>query len=212
MLHWLGGFARGLREKDQSIATGLLIGLIIWTLTHLVDSVTSNGSIEYATAYTNATLEDGTHVYQIEVDVSNLSSDTPIPNLEVSIQNPGPDHQASFYPAETSCKFQPPSWVGAALCDSHDDGGDLMVPLLVPGTSVSMAMKYLGSVAPSSRPIVRIRPGTVSNFRLITPGPATFITRYETDLLLGILVLSVLLFVISVSGGAQRTQKAAPKE
>jgi hypothetical protein len=212
MFRWLGRVARGLREKDQSIATGLLIGLIIWTLTHLVDSVTSNGTIEYATAYTNATLKDGTHVYQIEVDVSNLSSDTPIPDLEVSIQNPGPDNQATFYPAETSCKFQPPSWVGSALCDSHDDGGDLMVPLLVPGTSVSMAMKYLGSIEPAARPIVRIRPGTVSNFRLITPGPATFITRYETDLLLGILLLAVLLFVISVTGGAPSDEEPGSKE
>jgi hypothetical protein len=197
-----GQFLRGLREKDQSIASGLLIGLILWTLTHLVDSVTSNGSIEYAVAYSNSTLKDGTHVYQMEVEVTNLSSDTPVPNLEVSIQNPGADHQATFYPAETVCKFEPPSWVGSSLCDSHDDGGDLIVPLLVPGTSVRMAMKYLGSISPTERPIVRIRPGTVSNFRLITPGPVTFITRYETHLLLGILLVSVALFVISVSASA----------
>jgi hypothetical protein len=197
-----GQFFRGLREKDQSIASGLLIGLILWTLTHLVDSVTSNGSIEYAVAYSNSALKDGTHVYQMEVEVTNLSSDTPVPNLEVSIQNPGADHQAKFYPAETVCKFEPPSWVGSSLCDSHDDGGDLIVPLLVPGTSVRMAMKYLGSISPTERPIVRIRPGTVSNFRLITPGPATFITRYETYLLLGILLVSVALFVISVSASA----------
>jgi hypothetical protein len=51
MFDWGGQFFRGLREKDQSIASGLLIGLILWTLTHLVDSVTSNGSIEYAVTY-----------------------------------------------------------------------------------------------------------------------------------------------------------------
>lgn len=201
MLKLLGGFVRGMRASDQSLATGLLIGLMVWTLTHLVDSVASNGTVEYAVGYYNDVLsgQPEQHVYRMDVTVSNLSRDTPISNLEVSIQNPHPDHQATFYPAETACTFDAPSWAGMALCDGHEDGGDLQVPMLVPGTSVGFSMKYSGSIAPQTRPIVRIRPGAMSNFRLVEPGVETYLTRNETRVLLGILLLAALVFVINVS-------------
>lgn len=185
----------GWRSSDQSLGTGLVIGLFIWTLTHLIDGVTGSGTVEYTVDYLNATRSNGDHAYQIAVGVTNLSREIPVPNLEVSIQNPHHDHQATFYKEDTVCGFEPPSWVGGALCDGENDGGDLMIPLLVPGNSLTITMNYSGSIDPEYRPIVRIRPGgDAESFRLVKRGLETTLTRYETPILLVTLLVAVILF------------------
>ena len=189
----------GWRSTDQSLGTGLVIGLFIWTLTHLIDTVTGNGTVEYAVEYLNATRSNGQHAYQISVRVTNLSRDIPVPNLEVSIQNPHSDHQAVFYADDTVCGYEPPSWAGDAKCNGEPDGGDLMIPLLVPGNSMTMKMNYSGSIDPKYRPIVRIRPAAdVTSFRLVQSGLETWLTRHETRILIGTLIIAVILFCMTL--------------
>src|SRR2546421_9787577 len=66
----------GLLGKDQSVATGLLIGIIIWTLTRLGDAVTRSGSIEYAVKYSRATIANGTAGNKMENRLTHPSRDT----------------------------------------------------------------------------------------------------------------------------------------
>jgi hypothetical protein len=74
-------------------------------------------------------------------------------------------------------------------------------PLLVPGTYVSVAIKYTQKPDATHEPIVRIRPKDTTNFQLIEPGLRTFVARHEQALLVGLLVIVTGLFVLSLGAG-----------
>jgi hypothetical protein len=56
---WWRRFFNGLLSKDKSLATGLILGFMAWTLMRLVDGIASNGTIEYDIVNRPATLADG---------------------------------------------------------------------------------------------------------------------------------------------------------
>ena len=82
-MSWWRRFFNGLLSKDKSLATGLILGFMAWTLLRLVDNIAANGTIEYAIANSPATLADGRSGYLIRVTLTNLLGMTrfPIANL-----------------------------------------------------------------------------------------------------------------------------------
>jgi hypothetical protein len=191
----------GLVSDKQSIATGLLIALILWTVTRLADGITGSGTIEYETVVTPATLATGGSANEIAVTLTNLSADTSITRLRVSISDPQFKTTFSSDLRDRSCAFEPPAWAAGAICDPHNVGMTFEAPMLVPGTSVRLSIKYTQSPDSAHRPVVRIRPESASSFQLVEPGLRTFIARHEEVLLLLILGGALLIFVVSVATG-----------
>jgi hypothetical protein len=201
---WTGSASRviaSLLSDKQSIATGLMIALIVWTVTRLVDGITNSGTIEYDTVYTDTTLANGQPAKRIEVTLTNLSSDTAVSKLRVAISDPYRKTIFSTERGDSSCAFEPPAWANDAICDSHDIGMTFEAPMLVPGTSARIAMKYTQSNDATQRPIVRIRPEATGKFQLVEPGVRTFVARYEAAVLLSLLCFTFVLFIISLAAG-----------
>jgi hypothetical protein len=193
----------GLLSEKQSIATGLLIGLIVWTMTRLVNGVTASGTIEYATVYSPTTLADGQSATKIDVTLTNLSRDTTVTHLQVSINDPYLKTTFSTDRRDSNCAFEPPAWAADATCEPHNVGMTFEAPMLVPGTYVRVGIKYTQAPDATHRPIVRIQPDAESKCQLVEPGLQTFVARHETALLLGLLGITFLLFCISVAAGVR---------
>lgn len=197
----------GLFHKQESVATSLLIGLIIWTITRLVDGIATSGTIEYDIEITSTTLANGTAGHLIEVVLTNLSTDTPVTDLQVSIADPTFKTTFSTARADSYCGYQPPAWVGdGAVCDPHRDGMSFTAPMLVPGTFVRVGSKFTQAPDAVREPIVRIKPGAAQKVQLVAPGVQTFVARHEAGLLIGLLALAVLLFGISIATSQPASQ------
>jgi hypothetical protein len=193
----------GLLTDKQSIATGLLIGLMVWTVTRLVDGITSSGTIEYAVAYNDARLADGRPAKQAEVTLTNLSTETSVSNLQVVIHDPDNKTQFSAVRDDSNCIFEPPAWVEGSTCDPHNVGMTFNAPMLVPGTYVRVGIKYTQSADAKHDPVVRIRPGDgTSKFQLVKPGLRTLVARHEAALLLVLMGVTIGLFMLSVAAKA----------
>jgi hypothetical protein len=177
----------------------LLIALTAWTLTRLVDGVTSNNTIEYDTLYTPAKLASGEAVSKVEVTLTNLSSDETVTDLTAAVSDP---RFATAFIEPPECHFDPPSWVDQGRCDLSPREGLLFnAPTLLSGSRARFAVRYRGSIEPSRRPIVRIKSGGSGKLRLITPGVETFVVRHESAMLLWLLGLTLVLLVLSVRAG-----------
>jgi hypothetical protein len=193
-------FIAGLLRKEQSIATSVLIGLVIWTLTRLVDGIAASGTIEYNVDVSSDTLADGSAASLIEVELANLSSDTAVTNLEVMIADPYGKTRFSKANGDFHCAYEPPAWVGNdAVCDAEPDGMAFTAPMLVPGTSVRVGIKFTQLPEAQYDPIVRIRPDVTSKVQLVEPGVQTFVARYEAPLLLTLLAVALVFFGMSVA-------------
>ena len=100
---WWRRFFNGLLSKDKSLATGLILGFMAWTLMRLVDGIAANGTIEYDIANNPATLADGRPGYVVRVTLTNLSADTALTNLKASIAAATADIVFSADPRDRSC-------------------------------------------------------------------------------------------------------------
>lgn len=190
----------GLLRKEQSLATSALIGLIIWTLTRLVDGIATSGTIEYDIDISSDTLGDATAASLFEVELTNLSTDTVVTNLQVSIADPYNKTIFSTAQGDSHCAYEPPAWVGNdAVCEPYRDGMTFMAPMLVPGTSVRVGIKFTQRPDANHDPIVRIAPAVTGKVQLVEPGLQTFVARYEAALLVTLLAIALSFFVMSVA-------------
>jgi hypothetical protein len=205
-------FLAGVLSKDQSIATGIVLGLIVWTMTRLVDGVTGSGTIEYDTVVKAAMLADGRMGSAIVVTLSNLSRDTPLVNLQASVSDPSGKVSFSTDAGDRACAFEPPAWGENPTCDPYSTGFDFLAPMLVPGTRAQFGIKYTVPSGEQIVPVVRIKPDGTTKFRLIKPGIETFIVRHETGLLLGLLGVTLVLFLWSVSATVSEGPKKRSTE
>jgi len=205
---WWRRFFNGLLSKDKSLATGLILGFMAWTLMRLVDGIAANGTIEYDIANKAATLADGRPGHVVRVTLTNLSADTALTNLRASIAAPTADVVFSTDPRDRSCAFEPPGWGGQPTCDAFDSGFDFLAPMIVAGTHVQFEVKYTSPEGASAVPIVRIRPET-TKFRLVEPGLSTFVARNQVGLLLALLVLALVMFFVSVAAGVPKGESHA---
>jgi hypothetical protein len=194
------GFFAGLLGERHSIATGLMIALVVWTLTRLVNEVTDSGTLEYDIDISDSVLADGSAGHKVEVTITNLSHDTVITNLQASISG-SQDLTFSGNRADRRCAFEPPAWGENPICDGYTTGLTFAAPMLVPGTHAQFGIKYRIASESAAKPIVRIRPDGTSNVRLIKPGVETFLARHETKLLLALLLVAGVLFFVSVRAG-----------
>jgi len=206
-MSWWRRFFNGLLSKDKSLATGLILGFMAWTLMRLVDGITSNGTIEYDIAHSPTSLADGRDGYLIRVTLTNLSADTPLTNLKASIAAPTADIVFSVDPRDRSCAFEPPGWGGQPTCDAFASGFDFLAPMIVAGTHVQFQVKYTRPATSSTEPVVRIRP-EAAKFRLVEPGFSTFVTRHQVAILLALLLLAMVTLFLSVAAGvSEQTAK-----
>lgn len=198
-----GNLMRGFLSKDSSIAAGILLALVVWTLTRIVNDITDHATIEYDVTYAAISLPDGRAGGEMSVVLSNLSHDLALQNLAAAITDPA--GKAEFIATSARCAFPMPTWANDAVCAAHQDGLSFEAPWLIPGNRLSFSIRYAGSVEPRDRPIVRIRPSSGdSRLRLVTPGLQTWIVRNELPLLSGLLAVSVLLYCVSLAVGIPR--------
>ena len=205
---WWRRFFNGLLSRDKSLATGLILGFMAWTLMRLVDGITANGTIEYDIVNSPATLADGRAGHVVRVTLTNLSADTALTNLKASVAASTGDIVFSVDPRDRSCAFEPPGWGGQPTCDAFASGFDFLAPMIVAGTQVEFEVKYTRPPAVTALPILRIKPET-TRFRLVKPGFSTFVARNQVGLLLGLLTIALVLFFLSVAAGVPKGEPHA---
>src|SRR5262245_18703686 len=193
------GMLAGFLAEKQSVGTGVILALIAWTLTRLVDGITGSGTIEYDVSFAPATLASGEPGDRIEVELSNLSKDISVTKLRAVISDPRGATTFGKASGDYECAYEPPAWASDGTCQPDERGMTFEAPMLVPGTHARVAVKYTQVGGTTHRPIVRIRPGDGSNFQLVGPGLRTFIVRHEVTILMVLLASSVVLLFMSVS-------------
>jgi len=199
-MSWWRRFFIGLLSRDKSLATGLILGFMAWTLMRLVDGIAANGTIEYDIANSPAKLADGRDGHVVRVTLTNLSADTALTDLKASIAAPTADIVFSADPKDRSCAFEPPGWGGQPTCDAFTSGFDFLAPMIVAGTHVQFEVKYTRAGNSTSLPVVRIKPAT-TKFRLVEPGFSTFVARNQVGILLALLLLAMVTLFLSVAAG-----------
>ena len=203
---WFPKMARGLLSKDHSFATGLLLALLVWTLSRLVDSVVGSATVEYAISTKTVKLASGQDGTRLSVELSNLSRDTALRDLEVVVHDPKGATEFSVNPRDTSCEHPEPAWAADGVCTAKKDGLFVVFPSLVAGNRVRASIAYSASAANVDRPTVRIRPTTDGDvkLRLMKPGFDTWLVRHEVALLLFFFVAVAVLFVASIASTSEQ--------
>ena len=203
IMQGIGRVSVGLMSKEHSVGTGLLLGLAVWTLTRLVDSVTQGGTIEYQSNYRTVSVGAGHTMSEIEVRLTNLSRDASVKNLEVIIYDP---HDRIVFEATPPgrCAFGVPAWAKDAKCNPNVNGMAFLAPMLIPGTTVAVAIRYAGPIVGDGRPIFRIKADADSKIRLTGPGWETWVAQHEGRLLVVTLVVTLVLLLISVGAGVAK--------
>lgn len=196
-------FVRGLFSKDHSFATGLLLALLIWSLTRIVDGVSHSSTIEYDISVAPDHLKDGRVAEAMSITLSNLSTEAAVRDLQVSIS---PRGGAEFVENEESCVFESPAWGADAVCKERNDGANFRLPMLVPGTKAKLTVRYAPGTASGEKAAVMIRPSdTDAKMRLVQPGFETFVTRHQIAILITLLALSGVLLFGSIAAGLAAT-------
>lgn len=195
----------GLLAKDQSFGTGILLALLVWTLTRVVNEVVGPATIEYAVSYSPIQLDGGGEGAMVVADLTNLSQDSPVRGLAVSVNDLS--GQTEFLPDEAQCTFPPPMWIDGASCKAYSNGLSLIAPTLDPGISVRLAAKYRGAIEEGKRPLVRIKASDgTAKLRMVTPGFQTWLARHEMWVLTGLLVLVGLALATSIAAGVRKVE------
>jgi hypothetical protein len=208
-LSWGQRFLAGfLSSSDKSLATGIVLALIAWSVTRLVDGVTTTGTLEYDTTISPTKLAEGQPGSLILVKLSNLSGDTLLTNLEATLSDPSGKIRFSTNPKDRGCAFEPPAWGENPTCDPHVTGFAFTAPMLVPGTYATFGIKYTVAAGADVKPVLRIKPDGSTKVRLVEAGLETYIARHQTGLLAGLLLVTLVLFLLSVAAGVP---KVAPK-
>jgi hypothetical protein len=199
----VGRLRAALASDKQSVATGLVIGLIIWSLTRLVDTVTGSPTIEYDTQISPTVLADGSAGYKVDVTLTNLSHDTVIRNLRASVY--GSKHlRFSSNPDDRKCAYGLPVWIQEPTCEAFSIGMNFSAQMLLPNTYVKFGVKYTRDAGSADEPLVRIGPEGESNLRLVERGLETLIVRHETGLLLGMIGLALAMLAASLVASVGR--------
>jgi len=196
-------FLRGLFSKDHSFATGLLLALVIWTLTRIVDGVSHSTTVEYDISVAPDQLKDGRVAETMSITLSNLSTEAAVRDLQVAISPAG---GTTFVDGEATCAFQSPAWGADAVCDARKDGANFRLPMLVPGTKARLTVRYLPGSEPGEKAAVMIRPSdSDAKMRLVKPGFETFVTQHQIAILLTLLALGAALLFGSIAAGLATT-------
>ncbi|TCW78851.1 hypothetical protein C5O80_31770 [Burkholderia sp. SRS-46] len=198
---FLRRFMSGLLSKDASVAAGIVLGLVVWTLTRIVNEVVDSPTVEYDVSYSAATVANGQAGARIMVALTNLSRDSTLQNLGVTIYDPS--GKATFIPDSIRCAFPPPLWAQDGVCLLLQSGLKFQAPWFTPDSQLHIAIDYVGSVEAGKRPIVRILPSRSSpGIRLVEKSWKTWVARYQFTLLCGLLMVVFALYAVAVAAGA----------
>jgi hypothetical protein len=193
----------GFLSKDASIAAGVLLALIIWSLNRLVDGVTGTAAIEYSQSVsTDKTVADGSR-QMFELAIANLSRDTAVQNLTVTVA--APNNNPEFVEGTARCIFPAPQWVDDSQCDGHNTGVVFQAPWVLPGNQVVIRVDYTGTNS-DSKPVTRIKADGLQSakLRMLTPGLETWLIRHQTALLVATLCFATGFYVLTVGAGIAR--------
>lgn len=188
-------------SKDRSLATGVALGFMAWTLMRLVDSISAYDTIEYAITNKPTTLADGRAGFVYQVKLTNLAGDTTVEGMKATVASVTADIEFSMSAEDHRCPVQPPAGGKVVECEPHVGGFNFYAPPLLAGTYAGLEVKYTRPAESSEIPYLRIVLSEGQNFRLVKAGIATIIVRNQTGILIAFLILAVVSLLMSLAAG-----------
>lgn len=207
-MEWWRSLRANARSKDRSLATGVALAFMAWTLMRLIDSISAYDTIEYRTSNKATTLADGRAGFVYQVKLTNLAGDTTAEGLKATVAGGTPAIEFSKDSADWRCPVQPPAGGKVIECEPHVGGFNFSAPPLLAGTYAGLEVKYTRSATSSDVPYLRIVLAEGQNFRLVEAGVATFIVRHQTFILIAFLLLAVVALGISLVAGVMPPPKS----
>jgi hypothetical protein len=193
--------------KDKSLATGVALGFMAWTLMRLVDSISAYDTLEYDITNKPTTLADGRAGFAFQVKLTNLAGDTTVEGLKATVASSTADIDFSMHADDYRCPVQPPAGGKVVECTPHVGGFNFSAPPLLAGTFAGLEVKYTRPATSSETPYLRIVLAEGQNFRLVEAGVATALVRNQTGILIAFLVLAAISLLISLAVGVMPPPK-----
>jgi hypothetical protein len=167
-MEWKQRLRAGVFNKDKSLATGVTLAFVAWTLMRLVDGVTAFNTLEYRIEDRPTTLNDGRAGFAYRVTLSNLAGDTTLKSLRASVSSSNGGITFSEDHKDFRCAVQPPAWGLVVECQAFDTSGfNFTAPPLVAGTYAAFEVKYTRAAGTTEEPVLRILPAEGQDFRLV---------------------------------------------
>lgn len=193
--------------KQTSVATGLLLAAMAWTVTRLADAVDAYDTLEYEVSQSRDVLADGRKGFLVEVKLTNLSGGTTLESVRAQLSTHAKGVEFSADPRDYLCAVEPPGWAGNPTCEPHGIGFDFSIDNLTPGTFVGFQAHYVRPDGVNQLPVLRINLPSNKNFRLLESGIATGALHHQTAILAGLFVLLFVLLVLSIVAGVREPEK-----
>jgi hypothetical protein len=204
-MRWWQKLGTGALSKEKSLATGVVLAFIAWTLTRLVDGITAYNTLEYDVTQKPSSLADGRAGYTYQVLFTNLAGETTLKSLRATVSGSA-DITFSDVASDHSCAVQPPAW-GRVECEAFPAGFKFTAPPLVAGTFAGMEVKYTRAAGSSDVPVLRILLAEGQDFRLVEAGLATRAVRHQTGILITFLAVATLSLLLSLVAGVREPKK-----
>jgi hypothetical protein len=187
--------------RDKSLATGVALGFMAWTLMRLVDSISAYDTLEYEITNKRTTLADGRAGFVYQVKLTNLAGDKTVEGLKATVASRTSDIDFSMHADDHHCPVQPPAGGKVVECAPHVGGFNFSAPPLLAGTFAGLEVKYTRPAASSEIPYLRIVLAEGQDFRLVETGIATTIVRNQTGILIAFLILAAVSLLMSLAVG-----------
>ena len=187
--------------KDKSLATGVALGFMAWTLMRLVDSISAYDTLEYDITNKPATLADGRagFVYQVKTHQPRRRHHGRRAEGHDREQHGG--HRLQHACGRLPLSVQPPAGGKVVECAPHVGGFNFSAPPLLAGTFAGLEVKYTRPAGVSETPHLRIVLAEGQNFRLVEAGVATTVVRNQTGILIAFLMLAAASLLMSLAVG-----------
>ena len=193
--------------KQTSVATGLLLAAMAWTVTRLADAVDAYDTLEYQVTQSRDVLADGRKGFLVKVKLRNLSGGTTLESVRAQLSTHARGVEFSANPDDYLCAVEPPGWAGNPKCDPQGIGFDFSIDNLTPGTYVGFQARYTRPDGANETPVLRVNLPANKNFRLLESGLATGALHHQTAILAGLIVLLFVLLVLSIVAGVREPDK-----
>lgn len=190
-----------LTDKASFLLT-VLLGAVAWSITHIVDRITSAPTVEYSVVIQKGFRADAPN--RTIVTLQNLSSKTSFENVTVILRKKSPSDVLTFIEDKSEAAPQAPMWASDVAIAEQPAAVAFNIPILAPHNKIVLSVEFNGSDTPAFT--ARTRPNSNDSILFREPSLATFLVKHETPIIALLLCLFVLAIIVLLWFEARETQ------
>jgi hypothetical protein len=211
-----------LLSENKSFLVIVLVAILGWSLTRLVDTVTSGPALEYSVNILKS--DESSHKPRMLITLENLSREETITDIRVYVTIDG---DAKPIPGSCDIQLQQPNYTPGSniAIDAATEGNNnsntkytqcwesdtqdqkfiqFGIRSLFPGTAANLEASLSRAVDNKNITMMLQANTNIQGLRPISKGYITYIVKHESQILLAVIVGSLLIIILSILYVASR--------